>query len=149
MKRLICLFFLLLLNPAYGSGKPKKPASAVKHVSAPSTDQLSLDLEARAGIRVSEQKNLYDSNEKQSTMVHIRTQNNKGVKTIVEGLSDDLDLWKMRKYMMRILGTRCYLRKDENDEGIMVFFGDVRAKIKEFLVKHNICDAKLIQLHGA
>ncbi len=86
----------------------------------------------------------------QTTVVHIRKQIRRGraCYTFVEGLAIDLNLDAIVKYLKKTLATNGIKRKDDILGEVLQFQGDFRTSIANFLVTHNICERKLIQLHG-
>ena len=98
----------------------------------------------------SESSQTYDPEIPQMSNVHLRKQIRKGRKyiTIVEGLAYDLDFDRILNFLKKLLATNGVKKKTEEYGIILQFNGDVRQSIKNFLVKYNICEAKLVILHG-
>lgn len=85
--------------------------------------------------------------------IHIRLRQRNGRKTIttVEGLSSDLDLKKIVKYMRKSFFTSGAILKGDEEEEVLQFAGDQRENCREFLCKYKIWEENVdppIRVHG-
>ena len=83
-------------------------------------------------------------------IVHLRVQNRNNRKkiTICQGLEDDLDLKKILKYLKKMYSTNGWISIDTDGNEIIMFNGDIREQIKEFLTRFNIVHKDFIKIHG-
>ena len=86
---------------------------------------------------------------KKISKIHIRVQQRTSKKyiTIVEGLSNELDIKKILKYMKKKFVCNGTILKNE-DNKIVNLSGDQRQKVKEFFINYNIVDKNNIIIHG-
>ena len=86
----------------------------------------------------------------QNNIVHLRVQNRNNRKkiTICQGLENDLDLKKILKYLKKMYSTNGWVSIDTDGSEIIMFNGDIREQIKEFLTRFNIVNKDLIKMHG-
>ena len=84
-----------------------------------------------------------------TSKVHIRVQQRNGRKcvTTVQGLSDDLDLKKILKYVKRMFNTNGTCIKAEEGDVIQLQ-GDQRENLYRFLTEFKIAPANQITKHG-
>ncbi len=82
--------------------------------------------------------------------VHIRAQQRNGKKslTIVEGLTNTLDLKGILKDLKKTLATNGTIKVTELGP-IIQLQGDQRQLVSEYLVKTEICTKDEIRIHGA
>lgn len=102
------------------------------------------------GLMFDKEKKTYDPENPQTSPVHIRVQQRKAkcYVTTVQGLAEDLDLKLIKKYIKHTCKVSGTLRKDEEYGLILIFSGDIRHKIFDFLTQHHICSADLVKVHG-
>ena len=83
-------------------------------------------------------------------IVHLRVQNRNNRKkiTICQGLEDDLNLKKILKYLKKMYSTNGWISIDTDGNEIIMFNGDIREQIKEFLTRFNIVHKDFIKIHG-
>ena len=83
-------------------------------------------------------------------IVHLRIQNRNNRKkiTICQGLENDLNLKKILRYLKKIYSTNGWISIDTDGSEIIMFNGDLREQVKEFLTKFNIVNKDLIKMHG-
>lgn len=84
-----------------------------------------------------------------TSKIHIRVQQRTSRKyiTIVEGLSNELDIKKILKSMKKKFVCNGTILKNE-DNKIINLSGDHRQKVKDFFIKYNIVDKNDIIIHG-
>jgi len=86
------------------------------------------------------------------TRVHLRVRQRTGRSfvTVVEGLSEDLDLKKILKAFKKNFKCNGSLKKkDEDKDAIIQLSGDQRLRCRSFLVELGLCSASQITIHGA
>jgi translation initiation factor 1 len=90
-------------------------------------------------------------NEKQKIHVRFQRAGPRSI-TILEGLSEDLDLKRISKSMRKSFHCDCVVLQNKAGEDILQLQGDHREKICEWLVANNIVEAsdakEQIVLHG-
>jgi len=76
--------------------------------------------------------------------IHVKKRNNRKCITIVSGLSNDLDLKAIVRYMKRKYGCSGII----NDENKLEFSGDQRESFFNFLIEESISKKDNIIIHG-
>jgi len=89
-------------------------------------------------------------NRPQSTVVHIRVQKRNARKwiTSLQNLSIDLDLHKICAAIKQTYSVNGSVTDSEEFGLVIQFTGDIRTRIKEFLIDYGICTEDTIKIHG-
>lgn len=91
----------------------------------------------------------FENKDDKSIPVHIRVQARNGRKSIssISGLSQDLDLKKICKYLKKNLKCNGTVTIDKTYGSVIVLQGDHRENIKQFLYDNELCNGEII-VHG-
>ena len=94
--------------------------------------------------------NDFFDDEVNSLRIHIRMQKRRGKKclTLIEGLPNDLDLKKIVKIGKQLFKTAGTIKLNNNGDKIIMFQGDFRNEVKQFLIEYNIAEKSQITVHG-
>ena len=92
----------------------------------------------------------FSENDDNDEMVHIRVQQSNGRRkiTTIEGLDNDLDCEKIRRYWTKEFNCNGTIIKDEEMGDIIQLSGDQRKNVFNFLVEEKICNEKRVKMHG-
>ena len=87
----------------------------------------------------------------QKNIIHIRVFQRTGRKriTTVEGLSEDFDLKRLVKAWKKEFQVGGSIDADDDGPSIIKLSGDVRAGVREFIVREGIAEEDRIIVHGA
>ena len=80
--------------------------------------------------------------------IRIQQRNGRKSLTTVAGLSRDLDLKKILKYLKKAYSTNGTIIEDEEAGSVIQVQGDQRRNIYEALTQWNILDKDMVKVHG-
>ncbi|PVU88471.1 hypothetical protein BB561_005834 [Smittium simulii] len=91
-----------------------------------------------------------ETDNQQSTYIHIRIQQRNGRKTItsLQGLPEELDQKRLLKAFKKVFACNGTIVEDDELGEVIQLQGDQRTNVRDFLIDEKISKKDMIKIHG-